>query len=89
MKSNAIVSQNVADVCERLADGLDSFASAAAPLRRIAQLLRPGVERSKGVQRRVPPVPHPEAEPTELDRMRARKILPLKGFHVNPNGGKT
>ncbi len=88
MTSNGNIHNTAADVCERLADGLESFASAAVPLRRLAQFLRPEADRLHVTRRRKPQI-QPNVEPTELDRRRARQALQRSGIGVKQNGGES
>lgn len=76
-----------ADVGDRVADACEAVGGAAVPMRRLAQLLRPNPEQSKPLRRRVRSLPVPDAEPTDLDIARARRVCQQKGIRVVPKDG--
>jgi len=87
MKSDRTIYSAAADVCSRVADALESASNVAAPLRRLAQLVRPQEESQRKRRRRTQAPPQPSAEPTELDRRRAQQALQRSGMLVKQNGG--
>jgi hypothetical protein len=83
MKPSNELRHAVADLCERLADNLDGIATTAASLRRLARLIRPPNEGGPTKPKRNGRVPQPDSEPSDIDRIRARKVLEHKGIHVS------
>ncbi len=86
MTLNNDIACAAANLCERVADSLDSLASVAVPLRRLGHAIRPAGNGSPTVRSRGKPLIQPNAEPTELDRVRAQRALRHSGIPLNQNG---
>lgn len=84
MNPNNELNNAAADLCDRLADGLDALST---PLRRLALAFRPEEKETITKRGAKQPLIQPNVEPTELDRVRAARALSRSGIPVRKNGG--